>query len=42
MYWLIEELKCAAGQGYVLELSEVWKRYCDLAEKSGMKYLIHL
>ena len=37
MHWLIEELKCAASQGHVLELSEVWSRYCDLAEKSGIE-----
>ena len=33
--WLIEELKNSADQGHILELSEVWNRYCELAELAG-------
>ena len=33
--WLIEELKNSADQGHILELSEVWNRYCELAEQAG-------
>ena len=35
MQWLIEELKNSAEQGHILELSEVWNRYCELAEQAG-------
>lgn len=35
MQWLVEELKTSAKQGYILELSEVWNRYCELAELAG-------
>ena len=31
MQWLVQELKKAAQRSHVLELSEVWKRYCKLA-----------
>ena len=32
MEWLIDELTVAATKANVLQLSDVWKRYCDLAE----------
>ena len=32
MLWLTDELRCAADQGLVLELAEVWRHYCELAE----------
>ena len=32
MQWLVQELKKAAQRSHVLELSEVWKRYCKLAD----------
>ncbi len=35
MQWLVEELKTSAKQGHILELSEVWNRYCELAELAG-------
>ena len=35
MQWLLEELKTSAEQGHILEQSEVWKRYCELAELAG-------
>ena len=37
MHWLVLELKQAAEKAHVLELSEVWKRYCYLAEKAGVE-----
>ena len=35
MQWLLEELKTSAEQGHILELSEVWKRYCEPAKLAG-------
>ena len=35
MQWLVEELKTSAKQGHILELSEVWNRYCEIAEVAG-------
>lgn len=35
MLWLCDELKHSATQGRILELSVVWKRYCQLCEKAG-------
>ena len=35
LQWHIEELKNSAEQGHILELSEVWNRYCELAEQAG-------
>lgn len=37
MQWLIQELNQAAKKAHVLELSEVWKRYRDLAETAGLQ-----
>ena len=34
MEWLIDELTVAATKANVFQLSEVWKRYCDLAEST--------
>ncbi len=35
--WLLEEMKNSANQGHILELSEVWNRYCELAEQAGIE-----
>jgi len=35
MQWLVEELETSATQGHIIELSEVWNRYCELAELAG-------
>ena len=35
MQWLVEELKMSAQQGHILELTEVWNRYCELTELAG-------
>jgi len=32
--WLIEELTTAATKAHIFQLSEVWQRYCDLAENA--------
>ena len=32
MQWLVQELKKAAQRSHVLELSEVWERYCKLVD----------
>ena len=37
MQWLIDELKLAADKSHVLEMSEVWNRYCVLSEKAGVE-----
>ena len=34
--WLIDELKKSAEQGHILELKEVWLRYCSLAAEQNM------
>ena len=39
MEWLLDELKVSATRANVHQLSEVWKRYCDLAESA--KIAIH-
>ena len=36
MVWLCDELTLAADHGDVLELQEVWHRYCDIANSSGL------
>ena len=35
MQWLLGELKTSAEQGHIFKLSEVWKKYCELAELAG-------
>ena len=37
MEWLISEIKEIANKGHVIQLSEVWTRYCELAEKAGVE-----
>jgi len=37
MQWLVLELKDAAQKAHVLEISEVWKRYCALAETADVE-----
>ena len=34
--WLIDDLKKSAEQGHILELKEVWLRYCSLAAEQNM------
>ena len=34
--WLIDELKKSAEKGHILELKEVWLRYCFLAAEQNM------
>ena len=34
--WLIDELKKSAEQGHILELKEVWLRYCSLAAEQNL------
>ena len=34
--WLINELKQSAEQGHILELKEVWLRYCSLASEQAI------
>ena len=34
--WLINELKQSAEQGHILELKEVWLRYCSLAGEQAI------
>ena len=36
LLWLIEELKRSAEQGHILELKEVWLRYCSLAAEQNV------
>ena len=36
LLWLIEELKKSAEQGHILELKEVWLRYCFLAAEQNV------
>ena len=36
LLWLIEELKKSAEQGNILELKEVWFRFCSLAPKQNV------
>ena len=33
---LTDELRCAADQGLVFEMAEVWRHYCDLAETGNI------
>ena len=35
MEWLCTELEEASGKGNILELSEVWERYCDLCRETN-------
>jgi len=35
--WLINELQQSAKQGHVLELSDVWQRYCELATEANQE-----
>lgn len=37
MEWLIMEIKEAAAKAHVIQLSEVWKRYYDLAKKTEVE-----
>ena len=34
--WLSNELRYAASQGHVLELAEIWKRYCDISDEANI------
>ena len=34
--WLVDELKTSAEQGHILELKEVWLRYCSLASENNI------
>ena len=36
LVWLSQELRIAAEKGHVFELSEIWKRYCDIARTSNI------
>ena len=36
LIWLSQELQTAAERGYVLELSEIWTTYCDIAACSNV------
>ena len=36
MLWLVDELKTSAEQGHILELKEVWLRYCSLANENNI------
>ena len=36
MEWLTNEINKSASSGHVLELSEVWNRYCELAQKADI------
>lgn len=42
MEWLASEIRESAKKGQVRQLSEVWKRYCELAQKPRLKYQHHL
>ena len=35
MTWLCKELEEIANRGHMLELTEVWKRYCTLIENTS-------
>ena len=35
MTWLCKELEETAGKGYMLDMDEVWKRYCTLMRDTG-------
>lgn len=37
MEWLVSEMKESAKKGHVLQLSEVWNRYCELALKTNIE-----
>lgn len=37
MEWLISEIRVCAKKGNVLQLSEVFNRYCELAEKANIE-----
>lgn len=37
MEWLVKEIRQSAKKGHVLQLSEVWNRYCELAEKANVE-----
>lgn len=37
MEWLISEIRVCAKKGNVLQLSEVYNRYCELAEKANIE-----
>ncbi|CAH3188967.1 unnamed protein product [Porites lobata] len=36
LLWLVDELKTSAEQGHILELKEVWLRYCSLASENNI------
>ena len=36
LLWLVDELKTSAEQGHILELKEVWLRYCSLANENNI------
>ena len=40
MIWLCDELKYSADHGHVLELTEVWHRYCTIAKESNVEILV--
>ena len=37
MEWLVREINICAKKGHVLQLSDVWTRYCQLAEKANVE-----
>lgn len=37
MEWLASEIRESAKKGHVLQLSEVWNRYCELAQKAKVE-----
>jgi len=42
LLWLIEELKRSPEQGNILELKEVWLRFCSLAAEQNVHIPPHL
>ena len=36
MQWLTNELQQSASKGHVLQFSEVWNRYCEIALKADV------
>ncbi|CAH3018507.1 unnamed protein product [Porites evermanni] len=36
LLWLVDELKTSAEHGHILELKEVWLRYCSLASENSI------
>ena len=41
MAWLCAELEEASGKGNILELSEVWERYCDLCRETNEECIMN-